>query len=77
MNALNDDLSAAIVDLLGHETGQPACEVIGGRVRDRVEFSGYLFYKYADSEPGTAAIAPEAVDSAEALRRAARGGAVA
>lgn len=65
-------IDTAIVDLLGRETGQPACEIIGGRVRDRVEFSGYLFYKYADSEPDTAAIAPEEVGSPEAMVEEAR-----
>jgi glucarate dehydratase len=65
-------IDTAIVDLLGRETGQPACEIVGGRVRDRVEFSGYLFYKYADSEPDTAAIAPEEVGSPEAVVEEAR-----
>jgi len=65
-------IDTAIVDLLGRATGQPAYSVLGGKVRDRVEFSGYLFYKYADSEPETAAIAPEEVGSAEAMVEEAR-----
>jgi glucarate dehydratase len=65
-------VDTAIVDLIGRATGQPAYSVLGGKVRDRVEFSGYLFYKYADSEPETAAIAPEEVGSAEAMVEEAR-----
>jgi len=60
-------IDTAIVDLLGRATDQPAYNLLGGKVRDRVEFSGYLFYKYADSEPESAAIAPEEVGSAEAM----------
>ena len=60
-------IDTAIVDLLGRATGQPACDLLGGRVRDRVEFSGYLFFKYADSDPDGAAIAPEAVATPEAM----------
>ncbi|QIK74779.1 glucarate dehydratase family protein [Nocardioides piscis] len=43
----------ACLDLQGHETGRPVSEVLGGRVRDRVPFSGYLFYKWA-GHPGAA-----------------------
>ena len=41
----------ACIDLQGRETGRPVSEVLGGRVRDRVPFSGYLFYKWA-GHPG-------------------------
>jgi len=60
-------IDTAIVDLLGRATGEPAYNLLGGRVRDEVEYSGYLFYKYADSEPETAAIAPGEVMSPEAM----------
>lgn len=36
----------ACLDILGKATGKPVCDVIGGRVRDRVPFSAYLFYKH-------------------------------
>jgi len=36
----------ACLDIIGKATGQPVCEVIGGRVRDEVSFSAYLFYKH-------------------------------
>ena len=43
----------AFLDLQGHISDRPVSEVLGGRVRDRVPFSGYLFYKWA-AHPGAA-----------------------
>ena len=40
-------LEIACLDIIGKATGQPVCDVIGGRVRDAVPFSAYLFYKDA------------------------------
>lgn len=37
----------ACLDIIGKAVGRPVCDVIGGRVRDRVPFSAYLFYKHA------------------------------
>ena len=39
-------IEIACLDLIGKATGKPVCDVIGGRVRDRVSFSAYLFYKH-------------------------------
>ncbi|MCC9077987.1 hypothetical protein FKZ61_017965 [Litorilinea aerophila] len=39
-------IEVACFDLMGKATGRPVCDLLGGRVRDRVEFSAYLFYKY-------------------------------
>jgi glucarate dehydratase len=41
----------ACLDVQGHEVGRPVCDLLGGAVRDRVQFSGYLFYKWA-GHPG-------------------------
>jgi glucarate dehydratase len=38
-------IEVACLDLMGRATGRPVCDLLGGRVRDRVPFSGYLFYK--------------------------------
>jgi len=43
----------AAVDIRGKLLGMPASELLGGRVRDAVPFSGYLFYKWA-GHPGEA-----------------------
>jgi glucarate dehydratase len=40
-------VETACLDLIGKTTGQPVCDLIGGRVRDRVSFSAYPFYKHA------------------------------
>lgn len=43
----------ACLDLQGRELGRPVSDLLGGAVRDRVPFSGYLFYKWA-GHPGLA-----------------------
>jgi glucarate dehydratase len=40
-------IEIACLDIVGKAVGKPVCDVIGGRVRDRVPFSAYLFYKHA------------------------------
>ncbi|GAA0902936.1 glucarate dehydratase family protein [Pseudonocardia zijingensis] len=42
----------ACLDAQGKATGQPVSALLGGAVRDRVEFSAYLFYKWA-GHPGS------------------------
>jgi glucarate dehydratase len=41
----------ACLDLQGKLTDRPVCDLLGGRYRDRVPFSAYLFYKWA-GHPG-------------------------
>jgi len=36
----------ACLDAQGHFLGRPVTDLLGGRARDAVEFSAYLFYKY-------------------------------
>lgn len=40
-------VEVACLDLIGKSVGQPVCDLIGGRVRDRVAFSAYPFFKHA------------------------------
>jgi len=43
----------AVLDALGHELGAPVHALLGGKVRDRVDYSAYLFYRWAEHpEPG-------------------------
>lgn len=42
-------IEIACLDIIGKATGHPVCDVIGGRVRNAVPFSAYLFYKHAGS----------------------------
>ncbi len=38
-------IEVACLDLAGQAMGRPVCDLLGGRVRDEIPFSGYLFYK--------------------------------
>jgi glucarate dehydratase len=40
-------LEIACLDIIGKAVKRPVCDVLGGRVRDAVPFSAYLFYKHA------------------------------
>src|SRR6185295_4727140 len=39
-------IEVACLDLAGKALGRPVCDLLGGRVRDEVPFSAYLFYKH-------------------------------
>jgi glucarate dehydratase len=41
----------ACLDACGRATGRRLCELLGGPVRDPVEFAAYLFYRYAADHP--------------------------
>lgn len=45
----------ASFDALGRELGMPVHALLGGKVRDSVEYSGYLFYRWAEHPAGAAA----------------------
>ena len=49
----------AMLDLLGKAGGRPVCDVLGGKVRDTVPYSAYLFYKYAGDDEWGEAMSPE------------------
>ena len=40
-------VEVACYDILGKATGRPVADLLGGRVRDRVPFAAYLFFKHA------------------------------
>src|SRR5262244_1589673 len=39
-------LEFACLDLLGQKWGVPVSEILGGRLRERVTFASYLFFRY-------------------------------
>jgi glucarate dehydratase len=39
-------IEIACLDMIGRALGKPVCDVVGGRARDAVPFSAYLFYKH-------------------------------
>jgi len=45
-------LEFACLDVLGQRWGVPVSEVLGGRLRDRVPFATYLFFRYANGATG-------------------------
>src|ERR671912_1986456 len=61
----------ACLDLLGQAWGVPVCDILGGRVRDRVTFASYLFFRYASAHGrGTVRTIEQVVDQARAAKRA-------
>lgn len=40
-------VEVACLDIIGKAIHRPVCDLLGGRVRDAVPFSAYLFFKYA------------------------------
>src|SRR3982751_2377895 len=45
-------LEFACLDILGQAWGVPVCEILGGRLRDRVPFAAYCFFRYPNPQTG-------------------------
>jgi glucarate dehydratase len=45
-------LEFACLDILGQAWGVPVCDLLGGRLRDRVPFAAYCFWRYPDPKTG-------------------------
>src|SRR3954462_6673664 len=45
-------LEFACLDILGQAWGVPVCDILGGRLRDRVPFASYCFFRYANARDG-------------------------
>ncbi|WP_166346424.1 enolase C-terminal domain-like protein [Phytoactinopolyspora limicola] len=59
----------ACLDLQGQHLGVPVHELLGGRVRDRIEFASYLFFRYPNSTgAGEVRTVEQLVDHARELR---------
>ncbi len=46
-------LEFACLDILGQAWGVPVSDILGGRVRDRVKFASYCFFRYPNPGDGT------------------------
>ena len=55
-------IELACLDACGRATGRRLCELLGGPVRDPVEFAAYLFFRYAADHP-TILADPHLVDA--------------
>ncbi|HVF63706.1 MAG TPA: enolase C-terminal domain-like protein [Casimicrobiaceae bacterium] len=47
---LHAALEFACLDIIGQKTGVPVHALLGGKLRDRVEFASYLFWRYPSGE---------------------------
>ena len=75
-------IEVACLDIIGKATGRPVVDLLGGRVRDRVPYSAYLFFKHAgaggahgfgvapDANGWAAARQAEALDAGGIVRQA-------
>src|SRR5512147_3170817 len=65
-------LEFACLDLLGQKWGVPVSGILGGRLRDRVPFASYLFFRYPHPQTRTGEVrsAEQLVAHAVALKRA-------
>jgi glucarate dehydratase len=46
-------LEFACLDILGQAWGVPVCDILGGRLRDRVPFATYCFFRYPNPKTGS------------------------
>ena len=59
----------ACLDVLGQAWGVPVCDILGGRLRDRVPFASYLFFRYRGDKGGEVRTAEQLVAHAKALKQ--------
>lgn len=64
-------LEFACLDILGQKWGVPVSEILGGRLRDRVPFASYLFFRYpnSQSEKGEVRTIEQLVEAARSLKQ--------
>jgi glucarate dehydratase len=69
---LHAAIEFACLDLIGRRLGVPVHDLLGGRLRDEVEFASYLFFRYPDPETGNGEVrtAEQLVEHATQLRDA-------
>ena len=64
-------LEFACLDILGQAWNAPMCDILGGRLRDRVPFAAYCFFRYANPKTGAGEVRTigQMVEHACALKR--------
>ncbi|PYT12186.1 MAG: mandelate racemase [Acidobacteria bacterium] len=64
-------LEFACLDILGQAWGIPVSEILGGRLRERVPFASYLFFRYSSPEDGSGEVrsVEQMVELARGLKR--------
>jgi glucarate dehydratase len=67
--ALFSAIEVACLDAIGKREGMRVCDLLGGAVRDWVDFAAYLFFKHDGDDPWGEVMTPEAVvGEAHAMR---------
>jgi glucarate dehydratase len=67
--ALFSAIEVACLDALGKHQAMRVCELLGGAVRQRVDFAAYLFFKHGGDDAWGEVMTPEAmVDEARTMR---------
>ena len=69
---LHAALEFACIDIMGKALGVPACDLLGGKVRELVPFASYLFFRHPDKETGAGEVrtAEQLIAHARALKAA-------
>jgi glucarate dehydratase len=64
-------LEFACLDILGKAWGVPVYDILGGKLRDRVPFASYCFFRYPDPRTGEGEVRTidQVVENARALKR--------
>ncbi len=57
--AISGAVEVACLDLIGRATNRRVCDLLGGAVREKVQFSAYLFFKYNGEDPWGEVGSPE------------------
>ena len=68
---LHAAIEFACLDIMGQKLGVPVHALLGGKLRDAVEFASYLFFRYADPRTGRGEVRTTAqlVANARALKK--------
>jgi glucarate dehydratase len=71
---LHAAIEFACLDIMGQKLGVPVHALLGGKLRDSVEFASYLFFRYANPETGKGEVrTPEDLVAYAAALKAAHG----
>lgn len=63
-------LEFACLDILGQAWGVPLCDILGGRLRDRVPFASYCFFRYPNNDgEGEVRTVDQVIANARALKQ--------
>ena len=64
-------LEFACLDLVGQAWGVPVCDILGGRLRDRVPFAAYCFFRYPNPATGAGEVRTidQVLENARALKQ--------